>query len=42
MKLAYQLTYNNSRGQNDFSNNSLMVSGDVDLTPKWKVGILWL
>ena len=23
MKLAYQLTYNNSRGQNDFSNNSL-------------------
>ena len=39
MKLAYQLTYNNSRGQNDFSNNSLMVSGDVDLTPKWKVGV---
>ena len=39
MKLAYQLTYNNSRGQNDFSNNSLMVSGDIDLTPKWKVGV---
>ncbi len=39
MKLAYQLTYNNSRGQNDLSNNSLMVSGDVDLTPKWKVGV---
>ena len=39
MKLAYQLTYNNSRGQNDFSNNSLMISGDVDLTPKWKVGV---
>tara|TARA_B100001057_G_scaffold71989_1_gene66226 strand:- start:1649 stop:2209 length:561 start_codon:yes stop_codon:yes gene_type:complete len=39
MKLAYQLTYNNSRGQNDFSNNSLMLSGDVDLTPKWKVGV---
>tara|TARA_A200000113_G_scaffold85663_1_gene76332 strand:- start:3771 stop:6449 length:2679 start_codon:yes stop_codon:yes gene_type:complete len=39
MKLAYQLTYNNSRGQNDFSNNSLMVSGDIDLTPKWKMGV---
>ncbi len=39
MKLAYQLTYNNSKGQNDFSNNSLMVSGDIDLTPKWKVGV---
>ena len=39
IKLAYSLTYNNSRGQKDFSNNSLMVSSNVDLTPKWKVGI---
>ncbi|MGB2085801.1 MAG: putative LPS assembly protein LptD [Flavobacteriaceae bacterium] len=39
LNLAYSLTYNNSRGQNDFSNNSLMVSGDVDLTPKWKIGV---
>jgi len=38
LKLAYSLTYNNSRGQNDFSNNSLMFSGNIDLTPKWKVG----
>ena len=36
--LAYSLTYNNSRRQNDFSNNSLMFSGNIDLTPKWKVG----
>jgi len=39
IKLAYSLTYNNSRGQQDFSNNSLMFSGNVDLTPKWKVGL---
>ncbi|MDA9037742.1 putative LPS assembly protein LptD [Flavobacteriaceae bacterium] len=39
LKLAYSLTYNNSRGQRDFSNNSLMFSGNVDLTPKWKVGV---
>ena len=38
LKIAYSLTYNNSRGQRDFSNNSLMFSGNVDLTPKWKVG----
>jgi len=39
LTLAYSLTYNNNRGQNDFSNNSLMFSGNVDLTPKWKVGV---
>ncbi len=39
IKLAYSLTYVNSTGQRDFSNNSLMFSGNVDLTPKWKVGM---
>jgi lipopolysaccharide assembly outer membrane protein LptD (OstA) len=39
LKLAYSLTYVNSRGQKDFSNNSLMFSGNVDLTPKWQVGV---
>ena len=38
LRLTYSLTYNNSRGQNDFSNNSLMFSGDIELTPKWKIG----
>ena len=38
-KLAYSFTYNNSRGQKDISNNSLMFSGNIDLTPKWKVGL---
>ena len=39
LKLAYSLTYNNSRNQRDFTNNSLMFSGNVDLTPMWKVGV---
>jgi len=38
INLAYSLTYNNSRGQNDFSTNSLMISSNLSLTPKWKVG----
>ena len=39
INLAYSLTYNNSRGQNDFSTNSLMISSNLSLTPKWIVGI---
>ncbi len=39
INLAYSLTYNNSRGQNDFSTNSLMISSNLSLTPKWKVGV---
>ena len=39
LNLAYSLTYNNSRRQNDFSTNSLMFSSNLSLTPKWKVGI---
>ncbi|MCF6180756.1 putative LPS assembly protein LptD [Lutibacter sp.] len=38
LKLAYSLNYVNSRRQNEISSNSLMFSGDVELTPKWKVG----
>ena len=37
--LAYSLTYRNDRRQNDFATNSLMFSGDIDLTPKWKIGM---
>ena len=39
IRLAYSLTYNNSARQNEITNNSLMISGNVDLTPKWKVGV---
>ena len=38
LKLAYSLNYSNSSRQNEISSNSLMVSGDIELTPKWKVG----
>ena len=36
--LAYQLTYSNANRENTISGNSLMVSANTDLTPKWKVG----
>ena len=39
---SHQMTYDSILYvplQNDFSNNSLMFSGNVDLTPKWKVGV---
>jgi hypothetical protein len=39
LRVAYTVTYSNSNRQNDFSNNSLMFSGNVELTPKWKVGV---
>jgi len=39
MTLAYQLTYSNEGRQNTISGNSLMVSMNADLTPKWKVGV---
>ena len=39
LKFAYSLTYNNNVGQKTISTNSLMFSGNIDLTPKWKVGI---
>ena len=39
IRLAYSLTYGNDRRQNTITNNSIMVSGNVDLTPRWKVGV---
>lgn len=38
LKLAYALNYLNSNRQHQITSNSLMFSGDVELTPKWKVG----
>jgi len=37
--LAYSLTYGNPNRQNEITGNSLMVSGNLDITPKWKVGV---
>ncbi|UMB60591.1 LPS-assembly protein LptD [Lutibacter sp. A80] len=38
LKLAYALNYSNATRQKEISSNSLMFSGDIELTPKWGVG----
>ncbi len=38
LKIAYSLNYLNTNRQKEISSNSLMFSGDIELTPKWKVG----
>ncbi|WP_289062444.1 putative LPS assembly protein LptD [uncultured Zobellia sp.] len=37
-RLAYSASYFNSARQNEFSSHSLMFSGDIELSPRWKVG----
>ncbi len=39
MTFAYAFTYSNNNRENKISGNSLMISANTDLTPKWKVGI---
>lgn len=39
LTFAYSLTYGNANRQNEITANSLMVSGNIDLAPKWKVGV---
>lgn len=39
MTFAYSFTYSNNRRENKISTNSLMISANADLTPKWKVGV---
>jgi len=38
LNLAYSVAYNNYSRQNEISSNSLMFSGDVELSQRWKVG----
>ncbi|MES2811539.1 MAG: putative LPS assembly protein LptD [Bacteroidota bacterium] len=38
LRLAYSLTYTNNNRENKISQSSLMMSGNIDITPKWKVG----
>lgn len=38
LRLAYTITYSNSRRENEISSHSLMFSGNVDLSPRWSVG----
>ena len=39
LRLAYAANYTNTRRQNQITSNSLMFSGDVELSPRWSVGI---
>jgi len=39
MTLAYSLTYSNVNRENKISNNSIMISANMDITPKWKGGV---
>lgn len=38
LNLAYAMNYSNPSRQDEISSHSLMFSGDIELTPKWKVG----
>ena len=37
-RLAYSASYSNAARQNEFSSHSLMVSGNIELSPRWKGG----
>ena len=39
LRLAYALSYTNSARQNEISNQSLMFSGNINITPSWAVGV---
>ncbi|GGX26315.1 putative LPS assembly protein LptD [Aquimarina muelleri] len=39
LRLSYNVNYSNSARQNEISSHSIMFSGDVELAPKWSVGI---
>ena len=39
LRLAYAVNYTNASRQNAISSNSLMFSGDLELSPRWSVGV---
>ena len=39
LRLAYAANYTNTRREDRISSNSLMFSGDVELSPRWSVGV---
>ena len=39
IRLQYSLTYSNIRAQNEISTNSLQLSGKIEFSPKWRVGV---
>ena len=38
MRLAYTMTYSNTQRQNEISSQSLMLSTNFELSPRWRVG----
>lgn len=39
LRLAYSANYNNSNRQNEFTSHSMMFSGNISLSPSWRVGV---
>ena len=39
LKVRYSLTYNNSQRQSEITANSMQVSGNIEFSPKWRVGV---
>ncbi len=39
LKIRYSLTYNNARAQSEITTNSIQVSGNLEFSPKWRVGV---
>ena len=39
MTFAYSLTYGNNNRENKIIGNSVMISANADITPKWKAGV---
>ncbi len=39
LRVSYNVNYSNSRRQNEISSHSVMFSGDVELAPRWSVGV---
>jgi lipopolysaccharide assembly outer membrane protein LptD (OstA) len=38
LNFAYTMTYNNAQRQNAINQQSLMISGDIELSPRWTIG----
>ena len=39
INLSYSLTYSNTRGKSEITSNSVSFNSNLELTPKWKIGV---
>jgi lipopolysaccharide assembly outer membrane protein LptD (OstA) len=39
LNFAYSVTYSNDKNERRIASNSVMISANTDLTPKWKIGV---